>query len=422
MGTCIRLGVGLLAIVFVSCMGNNTSASLTERTSEVHQYALTIDSHTDTPLRFIHDNYNFCDRHQVAEDGSCVDLPRMREGHLDAVFLAAFVSQRERSPEGYRWARERVLSLIDHTLFQVEQCSTMASLATSPDDIFEIVKTNKHAVLLGVENGFAIGQDLEMISELSRLGVSYMTLCHSKNNDICDSSTDPKGPEHSGLSEYGRRVVNGLNRAGIMVDVSHISDQSFYDVLEESRAPVIASHSCARALCDHPRNMNDLMIETLAEAGGVIQVCLLSAYVKTIPADPDRQNALEGLRKSYAEYGEMSDTLKRQYHQDRLEIERRFPARQATVSDLVDHIDHIVDLVGIDYVGIGSDFDGGGGLADCRDVRQLSNITRELLKRGYSDRDIQKLWGENLLRVFRQARSVASEQFYTSLDFMYGRR
>jgi membrane dipeptidase len=402
-------------------MGNNT-ASLTERTAEVHQYVLTIDSHADTPLRFIHDNYNFCDRHQVETDGSCVDVPRMREGHLDAIFLAAFISQRERSPEGYRWARERVLTLIDRTLFQVNQCSTMASFATSPDDIFESVKTNKHAVLLGVENGFAIGRDLEMIRELSRLGVSYMTLCHTKNNDICDSSTDPEGPEHGGLSEYGRRVVKELNRTGIMIDVSHVSDQSFYDVVEESRAPVIASHSCVRALCDHPRNMNDLMIETLADAGGVIQVCLLSAYVKTLPGNPDRQKALEDLRKSYGEYGEMSETLKRQYHQDRLEIDRTFPPRRATVSDLVDHIDHIVDLVGIDYVGIGSDFDGGGGLADCRDVRQLSNITRELLKRGYSDRDIQKLWGENLLRVFRQARHVASERFYTSLEFEYDRR
>jgi membrane dipeptidase len=251
-----------------------------------------------------------------------------------------------------------------------------------------------------MENGYPIGEDLAKVEEFYNLGARYITLCHTRNNQICDSSTD--STEHNGLSSFGRDVLAEMNRLGLMIDVSHISDSSFYDVIKYSKAPVIASHSCARALCDNPRNLSDDMLIKLAENGGVIQFCILSSYVKTPEPNPLRDSLRAAVRKKYRGFRDLSDEELKDARRDWYAIDTIAPRKLATVSDAVDHIDHIVNLVGIEHVGIGTDFDGGGALADCLDVSELPNITKELLVRGYAEEDIRKIWGENLMRVLGQ--------------------
>jgi membrane dipeptidase len=202
-------------------------------------------------------------------------------------------------------------------------------------------------------------------------------------------------------------VVRELNRLGMMVDVTHISDQAFYDVLEETRTPVIASHSNARAVCDHPRNLDDDMIRALAANGGVLQLCVLSSYVKEMEADPARDSAFAELRARFESVEQMTDEELEARRREWESLNEKYPRPMATVADLIDHVDHVVDLVGIDYVGIGTDFDGGGALEDCYDVSELGNITLELVRRGYSKKDIEKIWSGNFIRVFREVEAHA---------------
>jgi membrane dipeptidase len=232
-----------------------------------------------------------------------------------------------------------------------------------------------------------------------------MTIVHSYNNDICDSSTDSVG--FGGLSPFGEKVIARMNDLGMMVDLSHASDSTFYDVIRLSRAPVIASHSCARALCDNPRNLTDDMLLKLKENGGVIQMCILSPYVKTPQPNPQRDSARAAVRMKHGNYYELDEKAKDAFLEDWFEVDRQFPRELAAVKDAVDHIDHIVELIGIDHVGIGTDFDGGGALEDCFDVSQMGNITLELVRRGYTARDIKKIWGGNLTRVLREVEAAS---------------
>jgi membrane dipeptidase len=261
-------------------------------------------------------------------------------------------------------------------------------------------------VFIGIENGYPIGQDLSNIARFYAKGARYITLCHTKNNHICDSSTDTT--EFNGLSDFGVEVVREMNRLGMMVDVSHISDSSFYDVLALSTVPVIASHSCARAMCDNPRNLNDDMLRKLAGNGGVIQLCILSDYVKTPDPNPARDSVFTAIREKYRNFTDLSEEEEKEARKDWHRADSLYPRVLASVSDAVDHIDHIVEVAGIDHVGIGTDFDGGGGLSDCTDVSQLGNITIELVKRGYTEEAIRKIWGGNIMRVMEQVQAHAS--------------
>ena len=229
------------------------------------------------------------------------------------------------------------------------------------------------------------------------LGVRYITLAHTRNNDICDSSTDSNGPEHDGLSSFGQEVVKEMNRIGMMIDVSHISDKAFYDVLDLSNVPVIASHSSCRALCETPRNLSDDMLLALKQNGGVIQICILSEYIKTPDPNPELEAALGALKEKYGDFRGLPDDKKRLVRQETKAIQEKYE-KLATVKDVVDHIDHVIQVIGIEYVGIGTDFDGGGGVEGCKTVADVKNITIELLRRGYSKSDIAEIWGGNLMR------------------------
>jgi membrane dipeptidase len=231
---------------------------------------------------------------------------------------------------------------------------------------------------------------------------------HTRNNDIADSSTDKKGPEFDGLSEFGKEVVKRMNDLGIMIDVSHASDLAFYDVLHISKAPIIASHSCARALCDNPRNLTDDMLRALAKNGGVIQMCILSDYVKEMDQDPKRDSAKTAFRASHSNWDNYTPEQRKQGIKDWYQLDIDFPPNLASVQDVVDHIDHIIAVVGIDHVGIGTDFDGGGGVKGCFDVSEMGNITLELVKRGYNEKEIEKIWGGNFMRVFKNVEDLAT--------------
>jgi len=347
--------------------------SLTAQVDSLHSQAmhralLTIDTHCDTPLRLSDPAWDISVRHQGGDRaGGKVDLPRMADGNLAASFFAVFVGQRPLTQENYRLARAKADALLGRVHRICLDLSDRVSLATQSQHARENEAMGKLSIYIGLENGFPLAEEVTAIGRYYQQGVRYITLCHSTNNQLCDSSTDPHGAMHHGLSAFGEKTVREMNRLGMLVDVSHASDETFYDVVALSAAPVIASHSCCRALCDHPRNLSDDMIRKLAEKGGVLQMCILSDYV--IP---------------------------------------RSTGRRASVRDVVDHIDHVVKLVGDEYVGIGTDFDGGGGVIGCDDVSELPNLTHEMMRRGYTEQRLRKIWGENFLRVFSEVESHAA--------------
>ncbi len=377
-----------------------------QNAAELHQRMLTLDSHTDTPLLLGMEGYQLGKRNDPDATDSRIDLVRMEEGGLDAVFFAVFIGQGERSEAGHERAKAKASQIFDKIEQAVAQNEDRAAIARSPADAYRNAITGKKSIFIGMENGYPIGRNLALIQDFYKRGARYITLCHSKNNDICDSSTDK--PEHGGLSPLGEAVVDEMNRQGMMIDVSHISDDAFFDVIERTKAPVIASHSNARAVCNHPRNLSDEMLLALKKNGGVIQVCVLSAYVKNMPENPEKEAAIQELRQKYNNFQDLPDDVMKQAGKEWRAIEKKYRKDLATVSDLVDHIDYIVKLIGIEHVGFGSDFDGGGALARCQDVSQLPAITAEMLRRGYTADDLQKFWSGNFLRVFAQVEALRS--------------
>jgi membrane dipeptidase len=277
----------------------------------------------------------------------------------------------------------------------------MIGLGLTPRDAHRLKREGKLTAFIGMENGYPVGQDLSLVEFFYKKGVRYITLCHSADNDICDSSTDRQDPQDRGLSAFGRRVVAECNRLGMIVDISHASDKSFADVLQVTKAPVIASHSSCRAVCDSPRNLTDDMLRALKKNGGVIQICFLGSYVKKPAPNPERDKALKDLEARYGSFRSITDeAVRAKARAERDAIDQKFPLERATVKDLVDHIDHVRKTIGVDYVGIGTDFDGGGGVQGCDDVSGMIHVTEELIRRGYTDTEIRKIWGGNFMRVF----------------------
>ncbi len=394
----------LIIILILASSCETTDNQLSRRANRIHRKFLTVDTHCDTPLNLMGDDFELGEKNELG----CVDFPRMIEGGLDAEFFAVFIAQGPRNDSAFNEAHRRTLEIIDTIYNNIERNYTLAELAFSPEDVYKIKKEKKRAVFIGLENGYPIGKDLGRIRHYYDLGVRYITLCHSANNDICDSSTDPNGPESDGLSAFGEEVVKEMNRLGMMIDVSHISDKSFYDVIAISEAPVIASHSSCRALCSSPRNLSDDMLQALKSNGGVIQICILSNYIKSPEPNPELELKLSELVDRYGDPDSLAEEDIENYKKERLEIYDKYK-RLATVSDVVDHIDHAVQVVGVDHVGIGTDFDGGGGVDGCRSVAEMKNITIELLRRGYTRQEIKKIWSGNLIRVFNEVQALAKE-------------
>ena len=346
-------------------------AQLFQRAKLLHSRTVILDSHCDSPM-FFDKGAHFCDKDpgvtveyeyvgEPSPDGSptfsynpLVDLHKMTAGRLDASFMVAYLKQHERDCESLKAAvqkADRLLTLIDD---RIGECKGYAAIATTPNELWQNKSKGIKSIVKGIENGYAVGLDIDNVDRFRSRGVAYMTLCHNGDNDICDSHRGNN--EHNGLSEFGKRVVERMNKTGMMVDLSHASEKSFWDALECSSKPIICSHSSRRALCDHTRNLTDEQMRALAGSGGVAQVCLYSGFLKK--------------------------------------------EEDATVDDAVRHIMHMIDVMGVDHVGIGSDFDGGGGLPGLEDASWFISLTEALMAQGLSDDDLSLVWGRNFLRVW----------------------
>ena len=405
----------LAGLIFSTLLFSSADQELEKKALRIHQNVLTVDTHCDTPFMLLEKDWDIGKYHQPGQPGSgCQDLVRMKEGGLDASFFAVFVGQGPRTNDGHAMAKDKAIPILDAMDNMFKQYPKLCGLALTPADARRLEKEDKRAIFIGMENGYPLGHDIKLLDYFYKRGVRYVTLAHTADNDICDSSTDRKDPEDRGLSDWGRQVLQRMNELGIMVDVSHISDRSFFEVLKLSGAPVLASHSCARSLADSPRNLTDEMLLALKKNNGVIQLCILSDYIKQPPANPERDKAFAAFYKkvedTYGGWGGIKDKAVRdQVEKEYDDLEHRYPSPPVYVKDAVNHIDHIVRLIGIDHVGIGTDFDGGGGLADCNDVTQLKNITIELVRRGYSEEQIAKIWGGNAMRVMQQVIDLAKK-------------
>jgi membrane dipeptidase len=369
-----------------------TQADISAKARQLHFSSIVIDTHTDTTQRFIDGDFDLAPRN---EKGS-VDIPRMKEGGVDAIFFAVWMPSKVRGPI----AVERAQAQIDAVHAQVKKHSSDLVFATTADQIRAARAQNKIAILLGIEGGHMINSDLAVLRKFSAEGVRYMTLTHSGNCEWADSSTDK--PAHNGLSPFGKQVIAEMNRLGMIVDVSHVSDKTFHDVLAISKAPVFASHSNCRALCDHPRNMSDEMIRELAAKGGIIQInfhvgFLSQEFRNAERADPkiNQAIALEVQKRCGNKEGCQlieGDRITREY------VEAgKLPRVDWT--KIIDHIDRAAKIAGIDHVGIGSDFDGANMPFGMEDASMLPKITNALLQKGYTEGDVKKILGENTLRL-----------------------
>ena len=332
-----------------------SEAAIYRRSREIHSRIISIDSHCDTPMLFAH-GYEMYERSETA----LVDLHKMHDGALDAVTMVAYLKQGARDDASLLRATAEADALLQGISDRVQRCGGEVVLCSKPDELYAVKKSGKKAVMRGIENGYAIGKELSNIERYRRMGIVYMTLCHNGDNDICDSARGCG--EHGGLSGFGKAVVREMNRVGMVIDLSHAAESTFWQVLELSEKPVVCSHSSCKALCNHPRNLSDEQIRAIANKGGVVQVTMYSGFLR--------------------EEGE------------------------ATLDDFMAHLEHAIKIAGIDHVGIGTDFDGDGAVVGCSNASQLLNITRELLKRGYNDEDIEKIWGGNWMRVLRNVQDI----------------
>ncbi|MDD4646190.1 MAG: membrane dipeptidase, partial [Bacteroidales bacterium] len=320
MKTIIASTVTLLLVTIMWIPSGLCQNDVRLKALKIHQAVYTVDSHNDTPMGFGESGFDPSIRHDFKDDESCVDFPRMKEGGLDGAFFAVFTGQGPLTDEGRESAYLRAKKTFGYIRKTVELHPEMAGIALTPKDGYKLEKQGKISMFIGLENGYPIGQDISRVGEFYNLGARYITLCHTRNNDICDSSTDRKGALHNGLSDFGKQVVPEMNKLGIMIDVSHMSDKSFYDVIELSKTPVIASHSCARALCNNPRNLGDEMLTALAKNGGVIQMCILSGYVKEQEPNPARDSAFSLVQKKYGDWSKLSPETQKLARADYSEI------------------------------------------------------------------------------------------------------
>ena len=334
-------------------------ARIFQQAKHIHRTSIILDSHCDTPMFFSDDSQENSQMFGTRTDKVLVNLPKMTEGQLDASIMVAYLPQGERTEEAYKAVAARTDRLLSQIEEIVDANSDRVGLAQTREDILRLKAEGKKAILRGIENGYAIGRDISLLRHFKERGIVYMTLCHNGDNDICDSA---KGTaEHGGLSAFGQEVVREMNRIGILVDMSHASEKSFFDALELSRVPIVCSHSSARALCDHPRNLTDQQMRALAQHDGVAQTTVYKGFLRA--------------------------------------------SGEATILDAVDHLSHAARIMGVEHVGLGTDFDGDGGVPGLADASEIINFTRHLLKRRFSEQDIRLIMGENFLRVMAQAKA-----------------
>ena len=403
----------LLGVLPGGSPGAETEEELLIRAREIHERAITIDTHVDIPPDFGTEAY---DPLRAKPPGQQVDLPGMEQGGLDAAFFIIFVTQRERTPAAY--ARAMADAFVKHAAIRrmtdIDHPERIG-LALTAADVRRLHGEGRRVALIGIENGFSIGRNLDLLDVQYGFGARYLGLVHNGHNDLGDSAVpnaarNEREAEHGGLSELGRAAIRRANELGMMVDISHASAKTTLDAIEASRAPVIASHSAVNGVYPHPRNLSDEALLAIRDTGGVVQIVALGAYLR--PTSPEKRARMLALYRDLgidagADFSRMPDEQRDRFYAGMGEIMRAPP--RASVNDLADHIDYAAGLIGVDHVGIASDFNGGGGIEGWDNASETLNVTLELVRRGYTEEQIARIWGGNLLRVMEAVEDAAGQ-------------
>ncbi|HCO85697.1 MAG TPA: peptidase M19 [Arenibacter sp.] len=414
----------LLSIMACKEKQEKLTESIEEKAARVHKDVITIDTHVDINVANFTDTINYTQKLD-----NQVNLPKLKSGGLDVPWLIIYTGQGELTEEGYAKAKENAMAKFNaiHRLCE-EIAPQEIDLAYSSKDVYKIVDSGKKVAMIGVENAYPIGEDLSEFENYYNLGARYISLSHNGHSQFCDSNTGEADGVwlHNGLSDLGKMAVKEMNRLGVMIDVSHVSKESMKQMIALSKAPIIASHSSARALCNHSRNLDDEQLLLMKENGGVVQTVSFSSYLNTKKHEVHAAY-LKDFQKEVAdslgidwytfdELADLSDEKKKTFMANYSKVvglakananKRKDRPQAVDVADFVDHIDYMVNLIGLDHVGISSDFDGGGGIEGWSDASETPNVTLELVKRGYSEEEIAQLWGGNLLRVLDEVQEVA---------------
>ena len=383
----------LFALLLIQCQDTNSTpdVSLLQKAQLIHLTTTTLDTHDDINVKNFTDSLNYTQNIDTQ-----VNLPKMQAGALDVAWFIVYTGQGELTPEGYKKAAENAQAKFDaiHRLVEVYGKNKIA-LATTSKEVDSLRKIGKKVAMIGVENAFPIGENIDEVARYYAMGARYISLAHNGHNQFSDSNTGEfdNTAKHNGISELGKQIIEKMNYYGIMVDISHPSKEAIRQTIAHSKAPVIASHSSARALSDHPRNLDDAQLQWVKDSGGVVQTVALAAFLNK--------------EKAAAHKKAKDSLLKADPNADLTALKATYPP--VNVSDFVDHIDYIKNKIGIDHVGISSDFDGGGGIEGWKDASETFNVTLELVKRGYSKEEIAKIWSGNLLRVLDRVQAVAQE-------------
>ncbi|WP_298350613.1 dipeptidase [uncultured Dokdonia sp.] len=404
-----------------------TESQLIAKATAIHKNVMTLDTHCDINVKNFTDSINYTQKLT-----SQVNLPKMQEGGLDVPWFIVYTGQGELNEEGYKAAYENAMSKFDaiHKLCE-EIAPEQIQLATSAKEAREIWKSGKKVAMIGIENGYPVGTDITNVEKFYDLGARYMSLAHNGHSQLSDSNTGEADDVwlHNGLSDLGKEVIAEMNRVGMMIDVSHPSKEAMRQMIELSETPIIASHSSARALCNHSRNLDDEQLQWMVENGGVVQTVAFKSYLNTEKHDAyeaeaqqilkeiadsiglkwmERKEVMALPQEQRAEYYEKYTTVMLPVQKKKLAQRTDLPPA-VDVTDFVDHIDYLVEKMGIDHVGISSDFDGGGGIEGWSDASETMNVTVELVRRGYTEAQIEQLWSGNLLRVLDEVQAYATE-------------
>jgi microsomal dipeptidase-like Zn-dependent dipeptidase len=419
-------------LLIISCNSETKKSEETKakellaKAKEIHKRVITLDTHNDINVKNFTDSINY-----TQELDNQVNLPKMKKGGLDVSWFIVYTGQGDLTPDGYDKAYKNAIAKFNaiHKLTK-EIAPNDIELAVTSDDVRRIHASGKKVAMIGIENGYPVGTDIKRVKEFYDLGARYMSLSHNGHSQLCDSNTGEKDSIwlHGGVSDFGKEVIKEMNKWGIMIDASHPAKSSIKDMIELSKAPIIASHSSARGLCDHSRNLDDEQLQWIKENGGVVQTVAFNAYVNTkkneifnkaSKAFIDKVAKDQNFElKSWGDVRKMDPTAQDAYYTQYVAIrnlaqkklkEDSSDYNPVDVADFVDHIDYMVKKIGIDHVGISSDFDGGGGVEGWNDASETLNVTIELVKRGYTESEIEKLWSGNLLRVLDKVQEIAQK-------------
>ena len=391
--------------VFLLCSGLVLLPNATQAADAraVHERLLTLDTHLDTPSNFRRPGWDIMDRHEVVDNFSFVDYPRMTEGGLDGGFFVIFTPQGPRDAAGFAAARDAALIRATQIREMVARNHPYFELALRADDAAQINAAGRRIVYQSIENGYPLGTDLTLLQTFYDLGVRMIGPVHFRNNDFRDSSTDPGGPEWRGLSPLGRELIAEANRLGMVLDASHASDAVLEQMIDLSETPIILSHSGVKAVWDHPRNVGDALLLRLAQSSGVVQMNAYSDYMIDVPENAEFEVEMDAFQEQYGPMRSLAGAELASYAAEQRAIEAKYPEPRASFDDFMGHLLHALALVGPDHVGIGLDWDGGGGVNGLEDATDVPKITERLLELGYLEADIAKIWSGNVLRLLAEA-------------------